>query len=78
MTTNIAQFKPGDEAVITGYNKCSSSLRDKILAMGLTRGEAIKVVNFAPLGDPVNILIRGYNLSLRKAEAEILILEKTK
>lgn len=76
MEASITELKPGDEAVIKGYKECPASLRDKILSMGLTKNEKIKVENFAPLGDPVNIVVRGYNLSLRKSEAETLILEK--
>jgi Fe2+ transport system protein FeoA len=43
--------------------------RQRLLEMGLTLGSQIEVVRFAPLGDPVEIRVRGYHLSLRKAEA---------
>ncbi|SFH55321.1 FeoA family protein [Planctomicrobium piriforme] len=41
----------------------------RLMEMGLTDGEEISVVGFAPLGDPVEYAIRGYRLSLRKSEA---------
>jgi ferrous iron transport protein A len=42
----------------------------RLMEMGLTDGEEIKLIGFAPLGDPIEFLIRGYRLSLRKTEAE--------
>lgn len=44
----------------------------RLLEMGLTRGSTVEVVRFAPLGDPIDIKIRGYHLSLRRQEAEVL------
>lgn len=44
-------------------------LRQRILDMGLTRGAEVEVKRMAPLGDPLEIRVRGYMLSLRKAEA---------
>lgn len=44
-------------------------LRQRILDMGLTKGATVKVRKMAPLGDPLEITVRGYELSLRKAEA---------
>ena len=42
----------------------------RLMEMGLTDGEEITLIGFAPLGDPIEFLIRGYRLSLRKTEAE--------
>ena len=47
----------------------------RLLEMGLTDGEEIELIGFAPLGDPVEFLIRGYRLSLRKAEAARVAIE---
>ena len=46
--------------------------RAKLLALGLTRGTRIRLVNVAPLGDPVELEVRGFSLSLRKDEAAVL------
>lgn len=46
------------------------SLAVRLMEMGITEGEAVKIVGLAPMGDPMEIEIRGYRLSLRKAEAE--------
>ena len=45
------------------------------MEMGLTEGAEIELVGFAPLGDPIEFLIRGYRLSLRKAEAARVAIE---
>ena len=47
----------------------------RLMEMGLTEGAEIELIGFAPLGDPVEFLIRGYRLSLRKAEASRVMIE---
>lgn len=49
-------------------------LRQRILDMGLTKGTSVTVRKVAPLGDPIEVTVRGYELSLRKAEAECILL----
>ena len=46
-----------------------AGIRRRLLEMGLTPGTMVRVVRFAPLGDPIDIEVRGYHLSLRKHEA---------
>ena len=48
----------------------TGKLRRRIMDMGITKGVEIKVVKIAPLGDPMELNVRGYELSLRKNEAE--------
>lgn len=50
-------------------------VKRRIMDMGITKGEAIYVRKVAPLGDPVEITVRGYELSLRKADAEMILVE---
>lgn len=50
-------------------------VRRRIMDMGITKGVEIYVRKVAPLGDPVEITVRGYELSLRKADAEMIIVE---
>jgi Fe2+ transport system protein FeoA len=47
----------------------------RLSEMGLTTGATVKVLKLAPLGDPIEILVRGYHLSLRKAEARSIWVE---
>lgn len=49
--------------------------RRRIMDMGITKGSTVVVRKVAPLGDPIEITVRGYELSLRKADAEKIIVE---
>ena len=51
------------------------ALKRRIMDMGITKGVEIKVRKVAPLGDPLEITVRGYELSLRKADAEMIEVE---
>lgn len=72
----IKDLNIGDKAVVTGYEKGCPEYRRKLLAMGLTRGTQFKLTKIAPMGDPVEVEVRDFHLSLRKSEAEVLILEE--
>jgi ferrous iron transport protein A len=50
--------------------------RARMLEMGLLVGTPLEVIRFAPLGDPVEIRIRGYNLSLRRHEADLVLVRE--
>lgn len=63
---------------VVGYEKAARGYRGKLLAMGLTPGTEFTVTRHAPLGDPVEILVRGFKLSLRKDEANALFVEEVK
>lgn len=76
MTINLKMLAVGDQGKIIGFDKAGKAYRKKLLAMGLTPGTEFKVTRFAPLGDPVEIKIRGFSLSLRKNEATVLLIEK--
>lgn len=75
---SISEFSIGEKAKIAGFNTCPRHYRHKLLVMGLTPGQIIEIVRVAPLGDPVQILTRGFVLTLRKAEAKALQLLKVK
>lgn len=72
----ISDMKLGDVAEIIGYNEGNATYRAKILALGLITGTKIKLINVAPLGDPVEFSLRGYHLSLRRDESDILQIKK--
>ncbi len=65
----VARYEATDDAAKKAYKK-------KLLAMGLTPGTEFTVTRVAPLGDPVEILVRGFKLSLRKDEASALVVEE--
>ena len=68
----MADLRAGDLAEITGYTLGNAAYRAKLLALGLTHGVQIKIINVAPLGDPFEIAVRGYHLSLRKDEVGVI------
>lgn len=70
----LNQLKPGERATIVKVGG-EGAVRRRILDMGVVSGADIKVVRVAPLGDPVEFLIKGYNLSLRKSEAQNIQVE---
>jgi ferrous iron transport protein A len=51
------------------------AIRRRIMDMGITRGCEVYVRKVAPLGDPIEVTVRGYELSLRKADAEMILVE---
>ncbi len=76
MYKKLKELIVGERAVVAGYEKKGGVLyRQKLLSMGLTKGTEIVLLKYAPLGDPVEILVRNFRLSLRKEEAEILLFE---
>lgn len=72
----MSELKAGEIAEITGYTMGNAVYRAKLLALGLTHGVHVKVVNVAPLGDPFEIGVRGYHLSLRRDEASVVKVKK--
>jgi ferrous iron transport protein A len=72
----MAELKEGEVAEIVGYTLGNAAYRAKLLALGLTRGVKIKITNLAPLGDPFEIAVRGYHLSLRRDEVRVVKVRK--
>jgi Fe2+ transport system protein FeoA len=64
----LRDLKPGERGVVVGWAGSAPPIR--LLEMGVMQGTEIEVVKLAPLGDPIEIKLRGYHLSLRKQEAE--------
>lgn len=72
MGKTLADFLVGEWGMVTGFTGDAGRCRQKLLAMGLIRGTRFEVVRVAPMGDPMEIRVKGFSLSLRKAEAETL------
>ena len=64
----------GDKAIVKKLSG-EGALKRRIMDMGVTKGVEIFVRKVAPLGDPIEVTVRGYELSLRKAEAENILVE---
>ncbi|MGE0266972.1 MAG: ferrous iron transport protein A [Candidatus Omnitrophota bacterium] len=67
----LSQLAAGQQAVISDFVEENDTCA-RLEEMGVTPGEKIEVVRYAPLGDPIEIKVRGYLLSLRKEEAELI------
>jgi ferrous iron transport protein A len=76
MQKHLGQLSVGEKAIIAGFVEGQKEYRSKLLAMGLTKGIELELTRVAPLGDPLEISIRGFSLSLRKEEASVVLVEK--
>ncbi len=78
MVKAVNQLKPGEKGTVLRLGS-SGALRRRIIDMGITPGATIIMRKTAPLGDPIEINVRGYELSIRKSEAqeiEVMVGEK--
>ncbi|MBW2275001.1 MAG: ferrous iron transport protein A [Deltaproteobacteria bacterium] len=66
--TTLRDLAPGESGVVSGW--IGGSPRPRLLEMGILEGTEIQVIRLAPFGDPIEIKLRGYHLSIRKSEAE--------
>ena len=71
----LKDAKPGDTVQVLKITG-TGALKRRIMDMGITKGVEISVRKVAPLGDPVEITVRGYELSLRKVDAEMIEVER--
>ncbi|MFA5167372.1 MAG: FeoA family protein [Candidatus Omnitrophota bacterium] len=75
MGLSIGQMKEKQKGRIKGFASCEPAYRKRLLAMGLMKETEFTVIRKAPLGDPIEIRIKDYNLSLRKDEADVILVE---
>ncbi len=71
---SLADMREGQLATITEIIG-NDSVAVRLMEMGLTDGESVQLIGFAPMGDPLEISIRGYRLSLRKIEAQRVLIQ---
>lgn len=72
---NTLKSTPCGKTVRVLKIETQGALKRRIMDMGITKGTDIFVRKVAPLGDPIEVTVRGYELSLRKADAESIIVE---
>lgn len=77
MSLSIQDLEVNSKGKVVGFTSGAKTYMNKLLAMGLTKGAEFTVTRVAPLGDPVEINLRGFNLTLRKAEADVLQIERS-
>jgi ferrous iron transport protein A len=69
MVKELCDLNPNQRGVIVKVG-CCGKVRRRMIDMGLVTGAEVEVVRYAPLGDPIELNVKGYNLSLRKEEAQ--------
>lgn len=70
----LSQLHPGQRGIVTGI-ETRGALKRRLVDMGITPGVEISVRKVAPLGDPIELSLRGYALSIRRSEAEQITIE---
>ncbi len=73
----LSELKPKEKGKIVKLT-ITGSLKRRLMDMGIVPGEIVYVEKVAPLGDPIDIVIKNYHLSLRKSEAENIEIEEVK
>ncbi len=71
----LSDLHPGEEATVLRV-LALGPVRQRLLEMGFIRGALLKIEKLAPLGDPMELVIKGYHLSLRREEGECILVEK--
>jgi len=73
-TRLLSQLSVGDSARVLRVSG-DADIRGRLLEMGLTAGVTVKLVRAAPMGDPLELIVRGYRLSVRRSEAAAVEIE---
>ena len=74
MEITADKLKTGQEGTVKSL-ACAGALRRRIIDMGITPGASMRLIKKAPLGDPLEFSVRGYELSVRKSEAREIMVE---
>ncbi len=74
METKLSDLRPGNTATVTKVTG-SGAVKRRIADMGITPGARIEMIRNAPLGDPIEFKVRGYLLTLRRSEAEDVMVD---
>ena len=71
MELTLEKLKDGEKGVVERLTLTGPTKR-RLIEMGITPGTEVRVLKRAPLGDPIEVTVRGYQLSIRKADAEMI------
>jgi ferrous iron transport protein A len=74
---NLSNLKPGEQGRILKLDSSIGPIRRRLMDMGVIVGETIRVEKVAPMGDPIEVKIKSYSLTLRKNEAKGIEIEVT-
>ncbi|UNQ73545.1 FeoA family protein [Infirmifilum sp. NZ] len=71
----LSELRPGEVGTVVGYADAPSWLKRRLVEMGLSKGTTVKMVRNAPLKDPIEFEVRGYNVSIQREKAEVVLVE---
>ncbi len=71
----LSMLQPGDQGEVVQV-KAQGPIRQRLLEMGFIRGAHLRVEKLAPLGDPMELVIKGYHLSLRREESVCILVQR--
>ncbi len=74
MPRRLSELRPGERGRVSAIEG-EGSATQRLMDLGLTRGATVEVIRAAPLGDPLEVRLRGFMLTLRRAEAEHVTVE---
>ncbi len=75
MTTTLATLRPGQTGVVEGFSEIDETAQ-RLMQMGVVEGIEIEVLRYAPAGDPMEVRVMGYALSLRGKEAANVLISR--
>ncbi len=75
---SLSELKIGQTAVVKSINIVNKDIKRHLLDMGLTKGTNVTIKKIAPMGDPIDILLRGYELAIRKSDLKQIEVEVIK
>lgn len=73
---SIQTLRPGDKGRVLGFAAGNRDYRRRLLSFGMTPGTEFVISRVAPLGDPIELVVRGFSLTLRKGEADMVMVER--
>ncbi|WP_194435951.1 FeoA family protein [Vibrio fluminensis] len=71
----LTKLQQGQQATIIGFAELSNDVRKKLMVMGLLPNTPIKLIRFAPMGDPLQVEVRGVSIAVRTNIAESILVE---
>ncbi len=77
MSTTLANLRPGEAGVVEGFAE-EDDTAQRLMQMGVVEGMEIEVLRYAPAGDPMEVRVLGYALSLRGKEAANVLVSRTR
>jgi len=77
MTATLASMAPGQRGIVSGYAQ-DDAFTQRLMQLGLIEGSEVEVLRCAPTGDPIEVRVMGYALSLRKSEAALILVDEVR